>query len=173
MPTGPETVLDHGQPRFQVLDYEEAVFHGVSFPNGRGADLVHAWTPRELVRKTTMSLVRRYNVPYFVHLEDNEITILLDELPLWSLKELEHLPTRALDAIVPDHCIHPHHWRRLLAGAAGVTALIDRLLEFKPSHVPGMVFFPGYDGEFAKIASRDEELRTALGISARRVVGRL
>ena len=164
VPKRPETVLDHGQPRFQVLDYEEGVLFGVSFPNGRDADLVHAWTPREPVHKTTMSLVRRYNAPYFVHLEDNEITILLDELPRWSLKELDHLPTRALDAIVPNHCIHPHHWRRLLAGAAGVTVLIDRLLEFRPSHVPGMVFFPGYDGEFAKISGRDEALRTALGI---------
>ena len=111
VPVGPETVLDHGQPRFQVLDYEEGILHGVSFPNGRSADLVHAWTPRELVRKTTMSLVRRYNIPYFVHLEDNEIAILLDELPRWSLQELERLPTRALEAIVPKHRIHPHLWR--------------------------------------------------------------
>ena len=97
-----------------------------------------------------MSLVRRYNIPYFVHLEDNEIAVLLDELPRWSLQELERLPARALEAIVSNHRIHPHHWRRLLAGAAGVTALIDRLLEFKPAHLPGMIFFPGYDGEFAQ-----------------------
>ena len=80
VPGRPETVLDHGEPRFQVLDYAEAVLHGVSFTNGRAPDLVHAWTPRELVRKTTMSLARRYNIPCFVHLEDNEIVILLDEL---------------------------------------------------------------------------------------------
>ena len=165
VPAGPETVLDHGRPRFQVLGYEEGILHGVSFPNGRRADLVHAWTPRELVRKTTMSLARRYNIPYFVHLEDNEIAILLDELPRWSLQELERLPARALEAIVPNHRIHPHLWRRLLAGAAGVTTLIDRLLEFKPAHVPGMVFFPGFDGEFGKIENRDEELRAALGIA--------
>jgi glycosyltransferase involved in cell wall biosynthesis len=165
VPGRPETVLDHGEPRFQVLDYAEAVLHGVSFTNGRAPDLVHAWTPRELVRKTTMSLARRYNIPCFVHLEDNEIVVLLDELPGWSLEDLERLPTCSLDLMVPLHRIHPHHWRRLLAGAAGVTVLIDRLLEFKPSDVPGLVFFPGHDAAFAKIGDRDEELRAALGIA--------
>jgi hypothetical protein len=61
VPRRPEAVLDLGKRRFQVLDYSETVLHGVSFANGRSPDLVHAWTPREHVRKTTMSLTRRYN----------------------------------------------------------------------------------------------------------------
>jgi glycosyltransferase involved in cell wall biosynthesis len=164
VPGQPETVLDHGKPMFQVLGYGEAVLRGVSFADRRGPDLVHAWTPRELVRKTTMSLARRYNIPHFVHLEDNEVALLLDELPGWSLQDLERLPTCALDLVVSKHRIHPHHSRRFLAGATGMTVLIDRLLEFKPTHVPGMVFFPGHDAAFAKIEGRDEELRAALGI---------
>jgi glycosyltransferase involved in cell wall biosynthesis/2-polyprenyl-3-methyl-5-hydroxy-6-metoxy-1,4-benzoquinol methylase len=164
VPGRPETVLDHGQPRFQVLDYDHAVRYGVSFPNRQIPDLVHAWTPRELVRKMTSSLVQRYRIPYFVHLEDNQIRVLLDELKGRSLEDLERLPTRALDFLVPNHRVHPHRYRRLLAGAAGVTASIDPLLEFKPVDVPGKVFFPGHDPEFAKIDSRDEELRTDLGI---------
>lgn len=164
VPERPETVLDHGKPLFQVLDYGEAVLHGVSFANGRTPDLVHAWTPRELVRKTTMLLARRYNIPYFVHLEDNDIVVLLDELPGWSLQDLQRLPTCALDLMLSKHRIHPHRAQRLLAGAAGITVLVDRLLEFRPAHVPGMVFFPGHDAAFAEIDGRDEELRAALGI---------
>jgi glycosyltransferase involved in cell wall biosynthesis/2-polyprenyl-3-methyl-5-hydroxy-6-metoxy-1,4-benzoquinol methylase len=170
VPERPETILDRGTPRFQVLDYEEAMTHGVSFANDRGPDLVHAWTPREMVRKTTVSLARRYKIPYFVHLEDNENILLLDNLPGWSLEDLERLPTRALDLLVPIHCTHPHYSRRLMAEAAGVTALIDRLLEFKPAYVPGIVFFPGYDPEFAKIDGRDEELRATLGIRPEELV---
>ena len=163
VPGRPETVFDQGQPRFQVLDYDGAVTNGVSFANSRAPDLVHAWTPREPVRKTAMSLVRRYNVPYFVHFEDNEMVILLNELPGWSIQELKSLPASALDAMVPRHT-HPHRLPALLAGAAGVTALIDRLLEFKPRKTPGMVFSPGYDAEFAKIDGWDAEMRAALGI---------
>lgn len=164
VPGRPESVLDHGTPSFQVVDYTEALLHGVSFANGQAPDLVHAWTPRELVRQTTMSIARRYNVPYFVHLEDNEMVILLNEQPGWSLENLEQLPNCELDLMVPEHRIHPHHWRRFLAGAAGITVLIDRLLEFKPAHVPGIVFFPGYEVAFAKIDGRDEELRAKLRI---------
>ena len=165
VPDKPETVFDLGRPRFQTLSYEEALLHGVSFANDRPPDLVHAWTPREAVRRTAMALVQRYKVPYFVHLEDNEIAVLLDELPGWSLENLERLPSCALDALVPDHRVHPHRWREMLAGAAGVTALIDRLLEFKPANTPGMVFFPGYRPEFAKIDGRDDGLRVTLGIT--------
>jgi glycosyltransferase involved in cell wall biosynthesis/2-polyprenyl-3-methyl-5-hydroxy-6-metoxy-1,4-benzoquinol methylase len=164
VPERAETILDHGRLQFQVLDYEEAVTYGVSFANNRGPDLVHAWTPREMVRKTTLSLAQRYNIPYFVHFEDNENVLLLDDLPHWSLEDLERLPAQAVDLLVPPHRTHPQRSRQLLIGAAGVTMLIDRLLEFKPAHVPGMVFFPGYDSEFAKIEDRDEELRTTLGI---------
>jgi hypothetical protein len=103
VPGRPETVLDHGEPRFQVLDYGEAGLHGVSFANKRPPDLVHAWTPRELVRKTTMLLARRYNIPYFVHLEDNEVVLLQDELPGWSQQDLERLPTSVLDLIVSNY----------------------------------------------------------------------
>ena len=63
VPDKPETVFDLGRPRFQTLSYEEALRQGVSFANGRPPDLVHAWTPRELVRKTAMRLVQRYKVP--------------------------------------------------------------------------------------------------------------
>jgi glycosyltransferase involved in cell wall biosynthesis/2-polyprenyl-3-methyl-5-hydroxy-6-metoxy-1,4-benzoquinol methylase len=166
VPGRPETVLDHGQPRFQVLDYDQAVRYGVSFRNGRPPDLVHAWTPRELVRKMTVSLARRYAIPYFVHFEDNEIVILLDELPGWSLGGLESLPTRALDALVQNHRTHPHRSRRFLATAVGVTVLIERLLEFKPEHVPGKVFFPGHDTDFVKIDGHDKEQRATLGVAS-------
>jgi FkbM family methyltransferase len=163
VPGQPETVFDQGQPRFQALSYDEAVMHGVSFLNGRAPDLVHAWTPREPVRKTAMSLVRRYNVPYFVHLEDNEMVILLNELPGWSREDLERLPVPALDAMIPCRT-NPRRLPGLLAGATGITALIDRLLELKPEHVPGMVFFPGSDADFAKIKGRDAQMRGKLGI---------
>ncbi len=165
VPGGPETVLAHGKPTFQILDYDTADRHGVSFPNGEPPTLVHAWTPRELVRKMTMSLVRRYDVPYFVHLEDNEIAVLLDELPGETLQSLKRLPVRVVDRMIDNARTHPHRAEQLLNHAAGVTALIDRLLEFKPTHVPGLVFFPGHDTEYAQIEGRAEDIRAELGIA--------
>jgi glycosyltransferase involved in cell wall biosynthesis len=169
-PESPETALAHGQPRFQVLDYDAAERHGISFSNGEPPALVHAWTPREHVRKLTMSLVRRYDVPYFVHLEDNEIAVLLDRLPGKTLERLRRLPIGVVDGIVGSYLTHPLRAEQLLDQATGVTALIDRLLEFKPQHVPGLVFFPGHDTEFAEIDGRAEDFRSGLGIAADELV---
>jgi glycosyltransferase involved in cell wall biosynthesis len=164
VPTRPETVLDHGKPLFRVLDHDTIVRRGVSFSNGDGPDLVHAWTPRELVRETTLALASRYDAPFFVHLEDNETVILADKLPGWCPQTLEALPTGLLDAIVPSDRSHPQRAKQMLEEAAGVSVLVDRLLELKPAKTPAVVFYPGYDPEFLQINGRNDELRTSLAI---------
>ncbi len=164
VPRRAETVLEHGKPRFPVLDYETILQQGVFFPNGRGPDLMHAWTPRELVRKTTVALAGRYDAPFFVHLEDNEMAILVDQLPGWCPETVEALPTGLLDAVVPGDRSHPHRARQMLEEATGVSVLIDRLLELKPANTPGVVFYPGYDPEFLQINGRNDELRASLAV---------
>ena len=95
----------------------------VRFPDARGPDLVHAFTPREPVRRLTLDLVRRYGCPYVVHLEDNEVAV-------------RSAITAAFDA---------QAIAAFLDGAAGMTVVVDRLVELKPGHVPGVVVWPGYD----------------------------
>jgi glycosyltransferase involved in cell wall biosynthesis len=166
VPEKPETVFDLGEARFQALDYSDVLRYGAAFPDERGPDLVHAWTPRELVRELTTTLSKRYGIPYFVHLEDNEMVILADELLTSTLEPLEWLPASVLDATVPSHRSHPHRARTMLEGATGVTVLIDRLLEHKPQDTPGLIFYPGYSPEFATIGKRNEKLRISLGVKS-------
>ena len=143
VPNDPETVRAHGAPRFRVLHYDEALRQPLVYPDGRGPDLIHAWTPRELVRQLTEALARRYAVPYVVHLEDNEEVIVEDELQGPSFAELGRLPLPLIDQLVAAHRSHPVYYPRFLANAAGVTVLMDRLLEFRPAHVPGAVLWQG------------------------------
>jgi glycosyltransferase involved in cell wall biosynthesis len=165
VPEKPETVFDLGEARFQTLDYSDVLRHGPAFADERRPDLVHAWTPRELVRELTTTLSKRYSIPYFVHLEDNEMVILVDELLTSNtLETLEWPPERILDAIVPSHRSSPHRARTMLAGATGITVLIDRLLEHKPQDTPGLIFYPGYSPEFVTIGKRNEKLRISLGV---------
>ena len=62
-----------------------AVFHGhvatharalaqpeALFPDGRAADVVHAWTPRENVRRFVTAWMARFPAPLVMYLEDNE-----------------------------------------------------------------------------------------------------
>jgi glycosyltransferase involved in cell wall biosynthesis len=164
VPDLPQSALEHGKPQFGVLDYETLLGQGVCFADGRGPDLIHAWTPRELVRRTTVALAARYEAPVFVHLEDNEMAILADVLPGVDLESLHALPADLLDEVVPDDRSHPLRARQMLEQAAGVSVLIDRLLEQKPAGIPGVVFYPGYDEELLALGGRDEKLRDALGI---------
>ena len=163
VPNNPETVASHGTPRFRVVHHDEALKSPLVFSDGRGPDLIHAWTPRELVRHVTETLSHRYAAPYFVHLEDNETTILEDDLGGVPVSLLTGLPLGLVDQLVPLHRTHPIRASTFLAGAAGITVLMDRLLEFKPAEVPGAVFWPGFDESFQE-ARRDPAYRRRLGL---------
>jgi glycosyltransferase involved in cell wall biosynthesis len=130
---------------FLVCDQREIMHNGVLFPDGRGPDLIHAWTPREHVRRVTERMAERYGCPYIVHLEDNEEVILGDTLGPFSYSELAKLPARITDQVISPFLSHPKRYRWFLEGAAGMTALIDKLMEFKPQGLPGTVFWPGFE----------------------------
>jgi len=168
VPHKPGTVRAHGAPRFRVLHYDEALRQPLVFPDGRGPDLIHAWTPREQVRRVTEALARRYGVPYLVHLEDNEEVIVADELGGPSFAELGSLPLPLIDRLVAVHRSHPVYYPRFLANAAGVTVIMDRLLELKPAHVPGVVFWAGFEAAFADIQpdQPDPAFRRRLGLAS-------
>jgi glycosyltransferase involved in cell wall biosynthesis len=138
-------VRPRGDWPFRICDHRETMHNGVLFPDGRGPDLIHAWTPREHVRKLTERMVERYGCPYIVHLEDNEEVILADTLGRFSYRELALLPERITDSVISPYLSHPKRYRRFLEAAAGVTALIDKLMEFKPANLPGAVFWPGFE----------------------------
>jgi glycosyltransferase involved in cell wall biosynthesis len=67
---------------------------------------------------------------------------------------------------VPDHLSDPQKTKALLEKSVGVSALIDELLEFKPTEIPGVVFWPGYDEHLPWGMSCDKGLREKLGIDA-------
>jgi glycosyltransferase involved in cell wall biosynthesis/2-polyprenyl-3-methyl-5-hydroxy-6-metoxy-1,4-benzoquinol methylase len=143
--TDDNNVRPRGAWPFLICDHRETAHNGVLFPDGRGPDLIHAWTPREHVRSLTERMAERYRCPYIVHLEDNEEVILADALGSIDYGELAALPARVTDEIIPPYFSHPKRYRWFLEGAAGVTALIDKLMDFKPDGIPGAVFWPGFE----------------------------
>jgi glycosyltransferase involved in cell wall biosynthesis len=165
VPNDPETVHAHGVPRFRFGQYEDALRGPLIFPDGRGPDLIHAWTPRESVRQFTQTLLQRYVVPYIVHLEDNEEVILENELEGPSFADLGTLPPPIVDRLVPSYRSHPAYYPPFLSRAAGMTVVMDRLLEFNRARVPAAVFWPGFDPAFAE-ARPDQAFRSHLGVNA-------
>jgi len=108
-----------GPTTFPVLSHRDALTGRVEFPGGGEADLVHAFTPRAPVRRVTLAAAQAAGCAYVVHLEDDDARI------------AGGTPAADRDAFV--------------AGSAGVTVVIERLLELKPERLPGAVVWPGFD----------------------------
>jgi glycosyltransferase involved in cell wall biosynthesis/2-polyprenyl-3-methyl-5-hydroxy-6-metoxy-1,4-benzoquinol methylase len=164
VPHDPATVDVIGAPRFQALDFRDARKGGLRFPDDGPPTLVHAWTPRELVRELTEELSSRYGCPYVVHLEDNEDVITANSLGL-TLDQLHAASPGELGASFPSTLAHPLRMRAFLAGAAGVTVIIDRLLEFQPHGVPAEVIWPAFEPGLFTADPPEPELRRRLGIA--------
>jgi glycosyltransferase involved in cell wall biosynthesis/SAM-dependent methyltransferase len=164
VPGDPATVELLGEHRYLALDYRAAGNGGLRFPDGKGPTLVHAWTPREGVRLLTEQLAGRYGCPYFVHLEDNEDVVTAERLGL-TVAELHAAPRAELDASVAGALSHPTRMRRFLGSASGITAIVDRLLEFQPDGVPAEVVWPAFEPEIFTPDPGEPELRRRLGIA--------
>ena len=164
VPHDATTIEDVGRPSFPVVSYEQAEVGAVRFPDGRPATLIHAFTPRELVRDLTESLARAHGCPYIVHLEDNEWAIVRNELNGAPVGELSLLPAPVLDLAIKRWRSHPVRAKAFLKSASGMTAVIDRLMDFCPTELQGVVFWPGFDEALLSVQVNAAESRNALGI---------
>jgi len=168
VPDDPETVEDIGRPPFAVITYGDARAGRFGFPDGGGPDLIHAFTPRERVRELAARVVPLCQCPYVVHLEDNDRAVLAAELGA-GIEDIEALPALLLDRFVRSGQMHPHRGGRFLERAAGVSVVIDSLLELAPPGVPTAVVRPGFDEAVLAPSGSRERVRADLGIGPEEV----
>ncbi len=152
-------------PPFRPVLFVETWERGETlFPDGRGADVIHAWTPREHVRRAVERCREAMpQVRLAVHLEDNEehLTALAlggaaGEVQGWSVVELA--------AQLPVHLAHPVEAPRFLARADGVTGIVAALQDFAPPDAPFVELWPGVDFAQYYPGPPDAGLRASLGL---------
>lgn len=141
VPQNKESIAGLGSYAAKPIDFAEAESRGVVYSNGRGPDIIHAWTPREIVRRFCEAMRTRYASQLFIHLEDNEFHVLSRNLGK-PLSDLLALPSADLDRLVPLPFSHPHRANEFLRSATGVTVIIDKLKEFVPAGVPSLELWP-------------------------------
>lgn len=127
-----------GRVHFPILSFRAVRRGALRFSDGRGVDLVHAFTPRAHVR----SLAREVGAPYVVHLEDNEAAVRS------ALRGADDTEAQA----------------EFVAAASGVTVVVEKLLELKPDGVPGAVVWPGYDEAIDAPGRPRDEIRRDIGL---------
>lgn len=154
------TVAIHAAPRFTPLTHAEAATF--RFADGRPADVIHAWTTREIVRLTATTLQRATGARLVVHLEDNEQQILALTVGR-SAAELEQLPDAELNRLITPDLSHPRRAREFLTAADGLTLITARLREFAPVAARCLTLWPAADARYFFPRPRPDAFRALLG----------
>lgn len=166
VPKNKETGVNLGEQSYTAVNYHEVDGEWANlFANGKPPEIVHAWTPREIVRLFCEKLAGLCQFALVVHLEDNEEQILEVNL---GLKFEKLAASRSIE--VPIDLSHPRNYRRFLASASGVTLIMDRLEEFVPDHIPRMILWPGADSERFYPRPKDVDYLTSLGVPPQNTV---
>jgi len=163
VPDGADALPPPGRVAFKPLTWQSA--ESFRFSDRLGADLIHAWTPRQHVAAITRSISAAHKCSYLVHLEDNEHAVTAAFLGL-STNQLLARTVEDPAFVIPGSLADPRDMQRLLEEAVGVTALVDRLLEFKPPRIPGLEISPAAEGAIFRPQPPDDALRATLGLSA-------
>jgi len=159
--------------RFAPFPYKIATFNQVlksqwRFADGRGPDVFHSWTPRELLRKFHSQLKNIIDeFQTIIHMEDNEEYIAQSQL---GEKVFAQACEGRLFSDYPDGLTHPVLQREFFRSAAGATVLIDKLREHVPLGLPTTTFWPAVDTRIWHQRPRNDALRERLGIRKDEIV---
>jgi glycosyltransferase involved in cell wall biosynthesis len=166
VPAGLDTFSTLGRRTFAPALYNDLLDRPAAFPDGRSADVIHAWTPRECVRKFVVSYQRAApaSARLVIHLEDNE-QHLIESYAGRPLAELKALGFAEFDAVMSDRLPHPVRHRTFLRLADAVTVIVERLREFVPPGIPAFLLPPGVDPAYYDRATPDPAFRRALGLA--------
>ena len=141
------TTLPFGWKKAEkFIDYSQMPRLQEFFTDGRWADIIHAWTPRENVRRVVIKSLQDHYTPFVVHLEDNERHI-TEQFTGRQLEELRKLSDRELSTVMSNGHTHPWRGSHFLEISNGVTVITPSLQELAPASHPSQVICPGVSSE--------------------------
>lgn len=131
------------EPLYKVTEYSEISRLNYFFDNRKPPDIVHVWTPREVIRQYCEELRQNYDFKLVIHLEDNEEYILERCLN----KSFQELLALAHTLELPNNLSHPLKYRQFMGTADGVTVIMEPLKQFVPTNTPSLTLWPGVNSE--------------------------
>jgi glycosyltransferase involved in cell wall biosynthesis len=150
-----------GKAAYKTATFEQVLGGTVRFDNGRGADVAHFWTPREVTRAFWLALkAKGWDFATIVQMEDNEELISRSQLR----EAYDEYARGTKTGNVPGHLSHPVHYREFLNAADGVTLIVDSLRELAPARKLAEVIWPSTDERVFYPRAKDPALRHELGI---------
>lgn len=144
---------------FRTVSHRTLLNAGPGFRNGRRADILHVWTPRENIRIFAVGFMVKWGADALViHLEDNEEAI-FHRFTGCTLEQ-----ALAVGGEWPKGLIHPLRHREFKAAAAGFTMVHECLRPLAPQGALVEEIVPVIDGDFFSPGVPDRDLRTSLGL---------
>jgi glycosyltransferase involved in cell wall biosynthesis len=164
VPRGLETVSLHENPAFRPMLYDTVLGEAKSiFPDGRPADVIHACTPREAVRRFVTSYMAKRPTPLVILLEDNERWLSTKSLRLDEASLVQHTQKQIADRL-PDALSHPFYYASFVGLADAVALIQDKLKREVPPWVYCETVMIGVDIELFSPRPADPSLRAQYGV---------
>ena len=142
-----------------VLEAPDSVF-----PDGRPADVIHACTPREVVRRFVTVYMTKRPTPLVIYLEDNERWIALHELGLQE-DALSWATDLNIAQRLPGALSHPFRYDSFIRLADAVAVIQDKLQREVPHGVPCDTVMLGVDLQFFSPRPADPRWSSKCGIA--------
>ncbi len=162
VPVNRASISAFPRPNFVPATFEEVLSGRSPFPNGLAADIIHAWTPREHVRKFVLAYQRLARARLVIHLEDNE-DFLISSWTHEPVESIRALSEAQLAERNSPNLSHPIRYRQLLRVADGATYIVPSLAEFVPKDCPSLLLEPGVAADYQPQPA-DPALRRELGL---------
>jgi glycosyltransferase involved in cell wall biosynthesis len=167
VPSRLETVDQHQSRAFRPVLFSDALAApGSVFPDGRPADVIHACTPREVVRRFVMSYLATQPIALVMYLEDNELWISTRALGFDETTLVQHTGREISDRL-PDALAHPFYYDSFIGLADAVAVIQDKLRIKVPPWVHCATVMIGVDLEFFYPRRPDPSLRTKYGVAGK------
>ncbi len=163
VPRNPDSVRTLNEPLFIPRTFEDVLTIPNHFPDSQPAAIIHAWTPRESVRRFVEAYAQKHSVPVLVHLEDNE-EHLLESYYRISFEELRQSVPLEDNPIWTADLSHPNRYRSFLHLADGATLITPSLADFLSPETPRIRLNPPVDLDFFSPRPADPALRDKLGL---------
>lgn len=165
VPDKVHTISAVPSPAFAPFLFADVLRRPCCFPDGRAADVIHAWTPRMHVADCALGYQRRLATParLVVHLEDNE-EHLASSITGRPFEELRLAPEKNLQTLERGLMVHPWTHRLFLHAADAISFITPALDEFAPRRPLRRLLRPGVDEAFFATSEADVMLRGKLGI---------
>lgn len=165
VPSNIQTVSLYENPDFRPVLYEDVLASPASaFPNNAPADVLHACTPREVVRRFITLYLSKHPTPLIFYLEDNEPWLTIRSLGLDEDAVFQYT-AQELTEMTPLALTHPYYGDCLVGLADAVAVIQDKLKSLVPSWVYCKTVMIGVDLEFFSPRAPVELLKKKYGLA--------